>query len=68
MISMGDATKQALVDIHNQLRNEIAMGKLPQYASAANMATIEWDDALAAKAAIKARNCNDWGHDNRPGT
>lgn len=40
---------QALLDIHNKLRNEIALGNIkdPYYPPAKNMNMLEWDDTLA---------------------
>lgn len=55
MVPMTAAVKQALVKIHNQKRNDIAMGNVANYDAAANMATIEWDDSLAASAALNVR-------------
>lgn len=57
MVPMDDTMKMAILDAHNKMRNEIAMGKIPNYGPAANMATMEWDDALAANAALNVRQC-----------
>lgn len=54
---MDEAHKKAIVDAHNKVRSEIANGKIPNYDSAANMATIQWDDGLAANAALNVHQC-----------
>lgn len=54
---MDAAMKKALLDVHNRLRNDLALGKIEHYDPAANMATIQWDDGLAAKAALNVRQC-----------
>lgn len=56
--------KSALLHIHNELRNEIAMGRIDNYGPAANMMTMEWDDDLEANAAINVQHCNEWVHDS----
>lgn len=43
--------------MHNKYRNEIALGKIPHYDSATNMATVKWDDELAKLAELVARTC-----------
>lgn len=58
MIRMTPAIKKALVNVHNQKRNEIALGKVPNYDQASNMQTVEWDDDLAAKAALNVKQCS----------
>ncbi|PSN50515.1 hypothetical protein C0J52_14364 [Blattella germanica] len=63
-----DSDKQAVVDIHNQLRSKVALGKEtagkpgPQ-PSAANMEKLSWDDELATVAQRWADQC-DFGHDS----
>lgn len=57
MVDMDNAMKKAILDVHNKMRNEIAMGKVPNYGPAANMATMQWDDGLAAKAALNVHQC-----------
>lgn len=52
---MSAAMKQALLNIHNEKRNDIAMGKIANYRPAANMASMVWDDELAASAALNVR-------------
>lgn len=54
---MDAAMKNAIVGIHNELRNDIALGKVSPYEQAANMATMQWDDALAANAALNVHQC-----------
>lgn len=57
MVPMDDAMKEAILDKHNQLRNQIATKKIANYDSAANMATMVWDDALASNAALNVHQC-----------
>lgn len=54
---MDDDMKNAILNIHNKLRNEIALGNVEHYDQAANMATMEWDDDLAANAALNVHQC-----------
>lgn len=49
--------QQAIVDEHNELRNEFALGKTPHYDTAARMATMTWVPELVELAEIHARNC-----------
>lgn len=67
MLDMNDAMKKALLDVHNKLRNEIALGKVDHYDQAANMATIQWDDGLAKTAALNVHQC-EMKHDECRGT
>lgn len=62
MISLEDM-KQAIVDKHNELRNEIALGRVAHYDKAAKMATMQWDDDLAKMAEWNVRQCK-MDHDN----
>ncbi|XP_065095031.1 antigen 5 like allergen Cul n 1-like [Ochlerotatus camptorhynchus] len=63
-----DSTKKNLiVNVHNQLRNTVALGKQANGAGqyfnqAAKMATLQWDQELADIAAVNARSCV-FGHD-----
>lgn len=63
MVPMDDAMKKALLDVHNKLRNDIATGKIAHYDQAANMMKLQWDDALAANAALNVHQC-EMKHDN----
>lgn len=54
--------KNALVDVHNKYRNEIALGNIPNYSSATNMATMQWDNDLANLCSLNVRQC-DMVHD-----
>lgn len=54
---MTDEIKKALLGVHNIYRNKIAKGEIPNYDSASNMATIEWDDTLAKFAEMNVRKC-----------
>ena len=49
--------KNAILNAHNKYRNEIALGRIQNYNQAANMATMEWDDGLAANAALNVHQC-----------
>lgn len=64
---MNDDMKNALLDYHNKMRNEIALGKVDNYDEAANMATIEWDDGLAETAVKNVHQC-EMKHDDCRGT
>ncbi|XP_055610288.1 antigen 5 like allergen Cul n 1-like [Uranotaenia lowii] len=57
-----DSDKQAMiVQLHNEMRNKIALGKQNYtkgfYPTAARMTTMQWDDELAFIAAANARKC-----------
>lgn len=49
--------QDAIVAAFNEVRSEIAQGKIEHYDQAANMATIQWDDGLAANAALNVHQC-----------
>ncbi|KAL9693543.1 hypothetical protein quinque_012828 [Culex quinquefasciatus] len=63
-----DSSLQALIlDAHNKLRSKVASGQQTYaanalYPQAARMATLQWDNELAAIAASNARRCV-YGHD-----
>lgn len=57
MVDMNDDMKKTILDAHNKLRNDIALGQVEHYDQAANMATLEWDDGLAAQAALNVHQC-----------
>ncbi|XP_073992764.1 scoloptoxin SSD552-like [Rhodnius prolixus] len=53
-----DADKKMVLDVHNELRNYVASGKLKQYpAKSANMRELEWDDELELFAKRHAEQC-----------
>lgn len=64
---MNDDMKNALLNIHNKLRNQIAMGQIANYDQAANMHQLQWDDGLAATAALNVHQCQ-MEHDDCRGT
>lgn len=53
MVNMTEPFKKALLDVHNRLRSDIALGKIAHYNKASNMETITWDDGLAGKKFLK---------------
>lgn len=57
MITMTPELKQALLDKHNTLRNNIASGNLPNYKAAAKMPCLTWSDRLAERAMLNVRQC-----------
>lgn len=65
--ALSAADKAQIVDLHNKLRNTIALGKQSYtsnafYPQAVRMATLQWDQELANIAAANARRCV-YGHD-----
>ena len=54
---MNDAMKKAILEVHNKNRNDISLGKVEHYDQAANMATMQWDDKLAARAVLNVHQC-----------
>lgn len=57
LIEMTDEIKQKILDVHNEYRNKIALGQIPHFSPAANMATMEWDDTLAKFAEMNVHKC-----------
>ncbi|KAL7042667.1 hypothetical protein ACKWTF_001240 [Chironomus riparius] len=57
IIEFTDDIKQKWVDAHNKYRNKIASGGSPGFNTAANMATMEWDDTLAEYAILNVFRC-----------
>ncbi|XP_037818682.1 antigen 5 like allergen Cul n 1-like [Lucilia sericata] len=57
MVTIDDNLKQVLVDAHNEKRNFIAGGGDARHSPACRMATMEWDDELAAIAALNVKQC-----------
>lgn len=56
-IKMSAAIKKEILEVHNKLRNDIALGKISNYSPASNMATMKWDQQLASFAELNVRNC-----------
>ncbi|XP_001862537.2 antigen 5 like allergen Cul n 1 [Culex quinquefasciatus] len=65
-IPMNSSYRHLIVDLHNRYRSKIARGKLlgrnQIFPTAARMATMQWDDELAAIASANTRRCV-YGHD-----
>lgn len=57
VIEMTPDVQEAIVEMYNKLRNQIAMGQLEHYDPASRMATVRWDPELSTLAEINARNC-----------
>ncbi|XP_065362988.1 antigen 5 like allergen Cul n 1-like [Calliphora vicina] len=57
MVTITDSLKQVLVDAHNEKRNLIAGGGDANHSPACRMATMEWDDELAAIAELNVKQC-----------
>lgn len=55
--------QDALVEVHNHYRNQVALGKEPNFPAATNMAALTWDDELAQLAELNVRRC-DYEHDD----
>lgn len=55
MVGMNSPAQNALLDVHNKYRNEIALGNIPNYNSADNMATMQWDNDLANLCSLNVR-------------
>lgn len=61
MLEVDDKLKSTIVHNFNVKRNLIAAGGHIKHESACRMATMEWDDELAAMAAFNVMKCD--GHD-----
>ncbi|XP_054279397.1 venom allergen 5-like [Macrosteles quadrilineatus] len=55
--------KQTIVDLHNQMRSQVASGRIQGQPAAANMLEMVWDEELARKAQEWANRCQN-GHDS----
>lgn len=62
IVPMTEGIIQALIDHHNDRRNQQALGLTPNYEPATRMATMQWDPELAAFADLNVRSCI-YGHD-----
>lgn len=60
---MTEAIKQAIVDMHNELRSKIATGEQPPYEPAAKMGAVKWDKQLEDAASMNVHQCDRW-HDD----
>lgn len=54
---MNKTVQDQLVNIHNQYRSDIALGKYAPYQQAANMATMKWNDVLADLCVYNVKQC-----------
>ncbi|XP_068084050.1 venom allergen 5-like [Anabrus simplex] len=68
LCGVSDSEKEQVVDLHNELRNKVAMGQERQGSPgpqppASNMRKMTWDDGLAEVAQRWADQC-DYGHDS----
>lgn len=54
---MDQQQKETILEIHNKLRNKIAMGEMKEFSPAAKMPCFQWDDELAKLAEMNARSC-----------
>ncbi|KAL5278098.1 Ag5r family protein [Megaselia abdita] len=54
--------KGQIVKAHNEKRNEVAGGRIPNHSPAVRMATIQWDDELSYLAGLNVKTCK-YGHD-----
>lgn len=59
---MTEEYKEALVDVHNFWRNQIAIGNISHYDSAVRMRKMSWNDDLRKQAELNVRTCI-YGHD-----
>ncbi|XP_055588385.1 antigen 5 like allergen Cul n 1-like [Uranotaenia lowii] len=57
MVKKNEIIKEALLDRHNQLRSDIALGKYPGFDTAKKMSTLSWDDELALVASYNGKHC-----------
>lgn len=56
-IEMTPELQQIILDEHNRLRNQQAMGKTQRFPPAKRMATMTWDDELAGLAGYNTLQC-----------
>lgn len=58
MVDMTEDRKNALLHIHNKHRNEIALGTVLNYNSAANMLSVSWDNELEKLCQLNVKQCS----------
>lgn len=58
---LSEAEKQAVLDLHNQFRGQVARGEIADQPTATNMTRLAWNDDLEAVAQAWVNNCN-WSH------
>uniref|UniRef100_A0A182QMS0 SCP domain-containing protein n=1 Tax=Anopheles farauti TaxID=69004 RepID=A0A182QMS0_9DIPT len=57
LVAMEQPLKDLILKLHNNLRSELASGKMEGFAAAERMAVLEWDDELGKLAEHNARTC-----------
>eukprot|EP01084_Bolivina_argentea_P231500 390393_1 len=65
--ALSTAEKQAILDIHNELRDRTAGGGLPGHPAATDMNYLIWDDGLANVAQTYAESCPGLNHNGNRG-
>ncbi|XP_072388000.1 venom allergen 5 2-like [Diabrotica undecimpunctata] len=61
--SISQYNKQLILDLHNAMRQSIALGQIGGQPPAANMMEMKWDDELASRAQKWAESCYSEDHD-----
>jgi len=61
--TLSEEDKQALLDLHNEMRSQVAAGALAGQPGASDMEHLLWDDGLAAVATDYASMCI-WAHNS----
>lgn len=49
--------KNLILQVHNRLRNKVALGQLPGFPKAVRMPILRWDDELAYLAELNVKQC-----------
>lgn len=57
MVPISQTFKDAIVNAHNEIRDKVASGKVPNHSSASRMATMQWDPELAELATLNSKRC-----------
>lgn len=57
LIELTDDVIDAIVGVHNEKRNAVALGNVPPYEPAKRMAAVLWDDDLAKNAQLNVQTC-----------
>lgn len=58
LIPLNAKEKKFILELHNQYRNKVALGKFDGYPTAERMPTVRWNDGLAYVASLQVRSCS----------
>ncbi|XP_055850600.1 antigen 5 like allergen Cul n 1-like [Episyrphus balteatus] len=53
-----DDYQELILDLHNNVRNKFALGKVPRFKSAARMPVLRWDKKMTEMAELNVKTCH----------